>query len=146
MPFSKSRPRNLLDYNATHRILICRECQYMVQKSAISSHLLHHKIYREERQALLAWVNELHLLEPEDVPPSASRTPAIDGLPIITRYRYISSPDCESLCVSLKRIKRHQSSHLNVNDLSDVDAFAQPAKLQTFFRGTRLQYLEVSSN
>jgi hypothetical protein len=146
MPSSKPGPLDLLDYNATYRILICRECQYAIQKSAISSHLLRHKIYREERQALLLFTDKLQLLQPEDVPLPASGTPAIDGLPIISGYRCISSPDCKSLCASLKRMKRHQRENHNVDDLSDIDAFAQPAKLQTFFRGTKLQYFEVSAN
>lgn len=143
MSFAKLHPRDLLDYNATYRILICRECQYAIQKSAISSHLLRHKIYREERQALLSFANGLDLFEPEQVPVPVSGTPAVDGLPVISGYRCISSSDYEGLCASLKRMKRHQSDFHSVNDLSNVHAFARPAQLQTFFRGTKLQYFEV---
>ena len=57
----------LLCYNAQHKLLICLECKYAIQKHAVDSHLLRHKIYREERQQLLSAISELELPEPDDV-------------------------------------------------------------------------------
>src|ERR1700753_2780327 len=95
MPITFGTP-NLLEYNAKHRQLICRECKYAIQKSALGSHLLRHKIYRGERQRLLTSIARLALLEPDDVqlPPAAS--PPVDGLPIISGYR-CTATGCESL-------------------------------------------------
>jgi hypothetical protein len=134
---------DLLHYNATYRVLICRECQYAIQKSAVSSHLLRHKIYREERQHLLSSIAQLSLLDPDDVPIPPPGVLAIDGLPVIPGYR-CTQTGCESLCASLKRMKRHQSDVHGVSDFAGVDAFSRPTKLQTFFRGTKLKYFEVS--
>jgi hypothetical protein len=144
MPPMTIHPKDLLHYNPTHLILICLECQYAIQKSAVSSHLLRHKIYREERQQLLSYVTNLNLLEPEDVSLPPPESPPIEGLPIITGYRCVQD-GCRSLCASLKRMRKHQSEIHGVRNLGDVAEVARPAELQTFFRGTKLRYFEVST-
>lgn len=143
MPSSPRNPQDLLAYNSAYRVLICRKCQYAIQKNAISSHLLRHKIYREERQRLLSYVAELDILDPEDVisPPPGSQ--AIPGLSVIPGYCCIR-PGCDSLCASIKRMKRHQSQDHKETDLVNIAAYARPVMLQTFFRGTKLKYVEVS--
>jgi hypothetical protein len=139
MPSIRSESRDLLEYNAIHRVLICRECQYAIQKSAVSSHLLRHRIYREERQRLLNTIAKLDLAEPEDVPPPTSGLRAIDGLPVISGYR-CTWDGCDNLCASVKRMRRHFSE---VHIVSNGDFFTRSVKLQTFFRGTKLRYFEV---
>lgn len=140
MPPLRLGPRDLLEYDGRYGVLICRECQYAIQKSALPSHLLRHKIYRGERQRLLSSIAQLDLLESEDVTLPAPTSPPIDSLPIISGYR-CTIASCENLCASSKRMKRHQSE---IHELSDSPSCARPAKLQTFFRGTKLRYFEVT--
>ncbi|KAL6718494.1 hypothetical protein ACLMJK_004586 [Lecanora helva] len=134
----------LLEYNAEHSLLICRECQYAVQKSALESHLLRHKIYRGDRKQLLSAIAHLDLLEPHRVLLPAPGSPPIDALPILSGYR-CTAEGCEHLTVSSKRMKRHWSESHNFDGYIDLmSTFARPAKLQTFFRGTKIRYFEVS--
>ncbi|KAH7067239.1 hypothetical protein BKA63DRAFT_521801 [Paraphoma chrysanthemicola] len=135
---------DLLHFNPTYRVVICRECQYAIQKSAISSHLLRHKIYREERQVLLAYTSQLDLVDPDHVALPRPSTPAISNLPIIPGFACIVD-GCNALCASLKRIKRHQTEAHGRVELSNVENFARAVNLQTFFRGTKLRYFEVNS-
>jgi len=57
----------LLEHDPRHGVLICLKCRYAVQRSALDSHLLRHKIYREERKRLVASVSHLNILEPDKV-------------------------------------------------------------------------------
>lgn len=132
----------LLVYNAKHKVVLCLECKYAVQKSALGSHLLRHKIYRGERQQILSSLAQLEVLEPDDVelPPTGSSP--IDGIPTIPGFK-CTAPGCHGLCASRKRMRRHWSE---VHGVSDPPAsFAREASLQTFFRGTKLKYFEVDS-
>lgn len=134
---------DFLQYEPEHKVLICKECQYAIQKSALGSHLLRHKIYRGQRQRLLSSIAKLDLLEPEDVRlPSPSSQP-VQNLPVVSGYRCVSA-GCSSLCASEKRMKRHwsESHNTNINGVLD-EIFAQKTLLQTFFRGTKLRYFEV---
>lgn len=133
---------DLLAYNAKHRVLICRECKYAVQKSALGSHLLRHKVYRRERQRLLSVIAKLDILEPDDVQlPTANSLP-VEGLPTISGYRCTAN-GCENLCASSKRMRRHWSEKHGESDPSP--SCSRPVLLQTFFRGTKLKYFEVWS-
>ncbi|OAQ60219.1 fungal specific transcription factor domain-containing protein [Pochonia chlamydosporia 170] len=134
-------PRNLLEYNPTYRVLICRECQYAIQKTAVQSHLLRHKIYRDDRTRLLRSIAQLDLFEPHRVPLPEPSSPPIDGLPVISGFR-CDMAGCGNLCASLKRMRRHLSEVHGLSKASDA-SFASPAKIQTFFRGTKLRYFEV---
>ena len=135
--------RDLLEYNAKHSVLICRECKYAIQKNALGSHLLRHKIYRGKRQELLSSIAGLELLEPDDVQLPTAGSPPVDGLPIISGYR-CTATRCESLCASSKRMRRHWSEIHGVSD--PPDSFARSVNIQTFFRGTKLRYFEVASS
>jgi hypothetical protein len=137
-------PNDLLIYNPTYRILICRECQYAIQKSAVSSHFLRHKIYREERQRLLAYSTGLDLPEPDHVDTPGPGTPAIDGLPLIAGY-VCTSDACGKLYASLKRMKKHWSEMHGDGSGSEL-LFMRPVVMQTFFRGTKIRYFEVSTD
>jgi len=146
MPTIRLGSRDLLEYDARYGVLICRECQYAIQKSALQSHLLRHKIYRGEREQLLSSIAQLNIYEPHNVPlPSPASTP-IDALPVISGYR-CTAPGCGNLCASSKRMKRHWSEIHGFNKPPPgSSSFARPAKLQTFFRGTRLRYFEVAAS
>ncbi|KAK3387929.1 hypothetical protein B0H63DRAFT_392579 [Podospora didyma] len=141
IPFDR---RSLLKYDATHRVLICRECKYAIQKSALESHLLRHKIYRGERRRLLAAIAHLDILDPDDVqnPPAGSRP--LDGLPIISGFKCIAADGCGSVCASSKRMRRHWSETHGVSDPSPDGAFFRVTSLQTLFKGTKLRYFEVA--
>lgn len=54
-------PKELLEYDATYGVIICREYQYAIQQSALQSHLLQHKIFRSERTTLLASIAQLDI-------------------------------------------------------------------------------------
>ncbi|KAL3417063.1 hypothetical protein PVAG01_11486 [Phlyctema vagabunda] len=136
--------RELLEYNARYRVLICRECQYAIQKSALGSHLLRHKIFRGERESLLDSITQLNLLEAHLVPLPSSTSPPINGLSIVPGYR-CAATGCGNLCASIKRMRRHWSEiHGFSQPLPDSSVFACPVTLQTFFRGTKLKYFEVT--
>ncbi|KAI9713770.1 MAG: hypothetical protein M1828_001364 [Chrysothrix sp. TS-e1954] len=137
---------DLLEYCPGYSILICRECHYAIQKSALESHLLKHKIYRGDRQRLLSSINQFDLLEPHLVPlPAPGLTPVSD-LPVVSGYRCTES-GCRHLTASSKRMQRHWSeSHGFGGAIPLPSSFAHPVKLQTFFRGTKVRYFEVASN
>lgn len=135
----------LLFYNATYRVLICRECKYAIQKSALESHLLRHKIYRNERAQLLASIAKLVLFEPQDVPLPHPTSPPIDGLPVTNGYR-CTIGGCGNLCASEKRMRRHWSENHDGLKQGAFEECVREAMIQTFFRGTRLRYFEVNSS
>ncbi|KAL3473151.1 hypothetical protein BJX99DRAFT_272412 [Aspergillus californicus] len=140
MPDVEARfgPRQILEYNGRYGVLICHECQYAIQKSALQSHLLRHKLYRSDRQQLLDVIADLHLFEPDHVALPPPESPPIHGLPVIAGYR-CTAAGCENLCASLKRMKKHwRECH------GPDDSLARPAALQTFFRGTKIRYFEVT--
>ncbi|THX35133.1 hypothetical protein D6D12_00580 [Aureobasidium pullulans] len=144
MPTTKAEDRDLLEYNPKHSVLICRECQYAIQKNALESHLLRHKIYRSERQRLIASVSQLTILEPDDVLLPTADSPPVEGISILAGYRCTSS-DCQHLTVSEKRMKRHWSeTHGSDKIIPKLSTFAVAVSLQTFFRGTKVKYFEVT--
>jgi len=145
MPAIRLGSRNLLTYDARYGALICRECQYAIQKSAVRSHLLRHKIYRDERQRLLSSIAQFGLFEPHHVPLPTPASPPIDALPIISGYG-CTAAGCGNLCASSKRMRRHRNEIHGLNERPDSSSFARPVKLQTFFRGTKLRYFEVTSS
>jgi len=145
MPAIRFGAGDLLIYNSKYGLLICRECQYAIQKNALESHLLRHKIYRGDRQRLLSSIANLDLLEPHHVPIPAPGSPPIDALPILSGYR-CTAAGCRHLTASSKRMKRHWSAiHGLAGSVSLSSSFARPVKLQTFFRGTKVSYFEVAS-
>ena len=144
MPAVRFIAGDLLEYNSNYSLLICRQCQYAIQKNALESHLLRHKIYRGDRQRLLSSIAQLHILEPQHVTLPAPRSPPVDALPILSGYR-CTAKACRHLTVSLKRMKRHWSEiHGLGGSVPLSHSFARPVKLQTFFRGTKVRYFEVA--
>ena len=145
MPAIRLDSRDLLEYNPRYRVLICRECQYAIQKSALRSHLLRHRIYRGERQRLMSSIAQLDLFEPHQVPLPSPASPPIDALQIISGYR-CAATGCRNLCASFKRMRRHQSEIHGLSEPPNSSSFSRPVKLQTFFRGTKLRYFEVTAS
>ena len=144
MPAMTFGAGDLLEYNSKYRLLICRECQYAIQKTALGSHLLRHKIYRGDRQRLLSSIAQLDLLEPHHVPLPAPGSPPVDALPVLSGYR-CAAAGCQHLTASSKRMKRHWSGvHGLSGSVTPSSSFAHPVKLQTFFRGTKIRYFEVA--
>lgn len=131
---------DFLEFNHQFQVLICLQCRYAVQKTALESHLLRHKIYRGERRRLLLSLSEHPILDPDDVQVPTPDSQPIDGLPIIQGYR-CTSPGCDSKCASIKRMRRHWSESHGISD--PPESCSRPASLQTFFRGTKLRYFEV---
>lgn len=144
MPAIRFGAGDLLEYNSKYSLLICRECQYAIQKNALESHLLRHKIYRGDRQRLLSSIAQLDLLEPHHVPLPAPGSPPVDALPILSGY-CCTAEGCRHLTASSKRMKRHWSEiHGLDGSVPLSSSFARPVKLQTFFRGTKVRYFEVA--
>jgi hypothetical protein len=131
---------DLLHYNAQYKLLICLECKYAIQKNAVDSHLLRHKIYRGERQQLLSAISELELPEPDDVQFPSEPCEPVQGLPVIAGYKCTAS-ECGSLYASVKRMRRHWSESHGVTGLPD--SYSCAVNMQTFFRGTKVRYFEV---
>ncbi|CAI6333970.1 unnamed protein product [Periconia digitata] len=135
-------PNDCFEYVPRYGVLICRECRYAIQKSALQSHLLRHKIYREERQQLLVSIEQFSIGEPDDVPVPHPTSPPIDGLDVIPGFSCIKA-GCGHLCASVKRMRLHHSEVHDLVNSSSADA-SRPVKLQTFFRGTKIRYFVVT--
>lgn len=144
MPPIRINNRDLLQYDASLRILICRDCQYAIQRSALESHLLRHKIYREDRKRILASCAQLDILEPDEIVPPSPASQPINGLPVLLGY-CCTVDGCGNLCTSSKRMSMHQREKHHLQNNSELESCIRPAKLQTFFRGTKIRYFEVGS-
>ena len=73
---------DLLQYNPKYSLLICRECQYAIQKKRADSHPLRYKIYRGDIQRLLSSIaQKVDPLEPHLVPLPAPLSPPVHALP-----------------------------------------------------------------
>ncbi|KAI2958107.1 hypothetical protein CBS147323_8713 [Aspergillus niger] len=136
-----TEPTELLHYIPQHRVLICKECQYAIQPSAIPRHLKEmHKIYRSHRQRYIDYTDQLDLAKPDHVIlPEANEGP-IPFLPIIDGLACGAS-GCHHLCATGKRMKMHcNAEHPGV---PVVDLKGSPVQMQTFFRGNQLRYFVV---
>jgi len=139
---SRPAPSELLQYLPAHKVLICKECRYAIQPSAISRHLkdLHH-IYRSDRSELIEYTKGLQLAQPADVvlpPPHEAPVPFIP-----TESGLACARDgCTHLCVTAKRMKSHwATAH---KDVVGSGSQWNPVTLQTFFKGNQLKYFIVS--
>jgi hypothetical protein len=142
VPPVRTHANDILTYNAQYRVLICCECQYAVQKSALESHLLRHKIYRADRQRLLSSVSSYDVSQPEDVLVPDPTTLPVEGLPIIAGLKCRIS-DCGHYCASKKRMRKHWADNHSDIVFDDFENCCHRVKLQTFFLGTKLRYFEV---
>ncbi|KAK3714330.1 hypothetical protein LTR37_007916 [Vermiconidia calcicola] len=116
---------------------------FAVQPQALASHLLKHRIYRNERQQLLDNLSRLALREPEDVPVPDPASPPLAHLPLYNGYICLA-PQCSHSCVSQKRMFQHWSEAHGEHDSKRVSA--RSATLQTFFRGNKIRYFQVNGS
>jgi hypothetical protein len=107
--YSSLGTQNAMHYLPQHRVLICRECQYAIQPSAISRHLkeLHH-IYHSNRQEFMTYAGGSDLADPKDV-----TAPKLDGDPVpgltIIRGLACGVKQCGHLCATVKRMKMQKA-------------------------------------
>jgi hypothetical protein len=143
MPEAALSPTDLLHYIPAHRVLVCKECRYAIQPSAISRHLKDlHKIFRSDRSHLVEYTKKLDLADPADVvlpPPHEAPVPL---LPIESGLS-CARDGCNHLCITVKRMKSHwATAHRDV--VGSASSQWRPVTLQTFFRGNQLRYFIVS--
>lgn len=133
----------LLKHNPEYGVLVCLKCHYAVQRSALDSHLLRHKIYRDKRKRLVASVSHLEILEPDEVSVPAPTSQALDH---ITKFSGLKCTvqQCGHLTVSMKRMKLHWKQAHDSPEFASND-LARDVTLQTFFRGNKVRYFEVES-
>ncbi|KAG4440421.1 hypothetical protein IFR05_004114 [Cadophora sp. M221] len=135
------RQSRLLTYLPTHQVLICKDCRYAIQPSAISRHLKElHGICRSDREEFMAYTRSLNLANPKDVPLPKSDAPPVPFLPTHRGFACGLS-GCLHLCVTIKRMKRHWA-HAH-NGVMINGGRWRPVVLQTFFRGNQLRYFAV---
>lgn len=137
-------PGDLLIYNPQYRIIICRECQYAVQPSALDSHLLRHKIYRQARKNLIDAYKDLPLELPCSIRQPLPYSLPIDGLSVISGWR-CTFENCAHLCASSKRLRKHWTD-VHPDRQAEIDKLGVRVSMQTFFRGALVSYFEVSTD
>jgi hypothetical protein len=141
-PLSSQEPPRLLQYVPTHRIVICKVCQYAIQPRAISRHLKdYHQIRRHARRPFMRYVASLDLREPQDVVMPTIPVAPVPFLPI-TSGLACCIPACRYLSISIKSLTTHWNAEHSTSEQTGVRW--HHVKLQTFFRGNRLKYFEVS--
>jgi hypothetical protein len=141
MPSVPLQPTELLHYLPQYRVLICKECRYAIQPSAVSRHLkeLHH-IYRSNRHAFMKYTDGLDLAHPKDV---TLPGPSEDPVPYLTVTSGLACAisGCDHLCATVKRMKMHRAAEHS--GVVPDDSQWRPVDLQTFFRGNQLRYFIV---
>lgn len=144
MPSNDALPQacSLLKHYEEYGVVICRNCQFAVQPSALASHLLKHQIYRGERRRLLAQLCKLRLQDPSDVVDPSPGSSPVPELPVYKGYSCLS-PGCDHVCASVKRMAQHWSDIHGERESRNVQA--RDCWLQTFFRGNKIRYFEVSA-
>ena len=137
-----NQPQGLLKYDPQHRILICMQCCYAIQPTAISRHLKElHQIRRNERKELLESIRDVELADPADIQLPLADSLPVESLPVEDGVA-CNALGCGYLSVTTKRMKRHWTTEHGA-------VVADPAnwrsvKLQTFFKGTQLRYFIVT--
>ncbi|OBT52984.1 hypothetical protein VE04_08314 [Pseudogymnoascus sp. 24MN13] len=141
MPAAPTEPTELLHYLPQHRVLICKECQYAIQPSAISRHLKElHRIYRSNRQKFMKYAEGLDLADPAYVILPGPNEGPVPFLPTIGGLACVVI-GCHYLCATDKRMKMHWSAEHSGVVAGDTQCHL--VKLQTFFRGNQLRYFIV---
>ncbi|KJY01601.1 hypothetical protein TI39_contig285g00051 [Zymoseptoria brevis] len=132
---------DLLKYYEEYGVVICVQCQFAVQPTALTSHLLKHQIYRNERRQLLASLYKLRLESPCRVRDPPRGSPPFAELPVYRGHR-CEANECDHVCASHKRMSQHWSDVHGERESRKVQA--REAWLQTFFRGNKVRYFEVA--
>ena len=136
------QPRELLQYLAAYRTVVCATCHYAVQPNAIGRHLkdIHH-IHRSHRRPFTRYVSSLLLDEPQKVIQSKVDDFPVPQLPVEDGLE-CGDLGCSHLCGSIKRMQSHWISVHGRPGRASLDW--HPAPLQTFFRGNLLRYFTKS--
>lgn len=138
------RQRQLFLHLPERRVLLCKECRYAIQPSAISRHLKEiHRIYRSDRRVLVEYAQGLDLADPPDVVLPRPHEPPVPFLPIEGGLA-CGAEACGYLCVTAKRMKHHWKQGHD-HSVSKAPTW-RPVHLQTFFRGNQLRYFVVWSS
>ncbi|CAK1359312.1 hypothetical protein CB0940_05541 [Cercospora beticola] len=132
---------DLLKHYEEYGVIICKPCAFAIQPSALASHLLKHQIYRSERRRLMAQLAHLKLKDPADVVDPSPLSPPIPELQVYKGIRCLHK-DCQHICASEKRMSQHWSDVHGERESKNV--VTRPAWLQTFFRGNKIRYFEIS--
>jgi hypothetical protein len=107
VPSTTPRPYQLLHYVLPYRVLICKECRYAIQPSAISRHLKElHQIYRSSRKEFVEYAQSLDLADPGDVIVPGTSVAPVPFLPTTSGLACRAS-GCGHLCVTIQRMKSH---------------------------------------
>lgn len=134
-------PTDLLKHYEEYGVIICKPCSFAIQPSALASHLLKHQIYRSERRKLISQLAHLKLKDPADVVDPAPMSSPVPELQIYKGIRCLYQ-DCQHICASEKRMSQHWSDLHGERESKNV--VTRPAWLQTFFRGNKIRYFEIS--
>lgn len=132
---------DLLKHYEEYGVIICKPCSFAIQPSALASHLLKHQIYRSERRKLISQLVHLKLTDPADVVDPAPMSNPVPELQIYKGLRCLHK-GCQHICASEKRMSQHWSEVHGERESKNV--ITRPAWLQTFFRGNKIRYFEVS--
>ncbi|KAF2209452.1 hypothetical protein CERZMDRAFT_100246 [Cercospora zeae-maydis SCOH1-5] len=132
---------DLLKHYEGYGVIICKPCAFAIQPSALASHLLKHQIYRSERRRLMAQLAHLKLKDPADVVDPSPLSPPVPELQVYKGIRCMHD-DCQHICASEKRMSQHWSDVHGERESKNV--VTRPAWLQTFFRGNKIRYFEIS--
>jgi hypothetical protein len=144
MTSTTPKPSQLLHYLLPYRVLICKECRYAIQPSAISRHLKDlHRIYRSDRREFMEYAQSLDLADPGDIILPEPNEAPVHFLPTASGFACTAS-GCSHLCVTIQRMKRHWA--MVHSDVVANTAQWYPVDLQTFFRGNQLRYFMVCRN
>ncbi|KAI5357586.1 hypothetical protein Slin15195_G039460 [Septoria linicola] len=134
-------PTDLLKHYDCYGVIICKPCAFAIQPSALASHLLKHQIYRSERRKLMSQLAHLKLKDPADVVDPAPMSAHVPELQVYKGLRCLHE-DCQHICASEKRMSQHWSDVHGERESKNV--VTRPAWLQTFFRGNKIRYFEIS--
>ena len=102
-------PDDYFVYLDIWKVLVCRSCQYGLQKNGVESHLIrkHQAILLAIRKALIAYAETLTLLSPSQVltPSTSTSIQAFDCLKLFNEGSCCIQ--CEALFGTLSSMKMH---------------------------------------
>jgi hypothetical protein len=131
-------PQDLLRHYREYGVLLCQKCEYAIQPRAVERHLKDiHRILRAARRPYVAYANRYELREPGEVTGLQVDRFPLPFLPVFDGLKCLEQ-GCHHLCVSTKRMQKHWLAQHERHGHAGADW--QPAPLQTFFRGSLLQY------
>ncbi|KAL1850884.1 hypothetical protein Plec18170_006721 [Paecilomyces lecythidis] len=135
---SRKPPAELLEYLAPYQVLVCSTCKYAIQPAAISRHLKEiHRLYRSDREPYLRHAFTFQLADAAEVIKAPIEQFPVPLLPILNGM-ICGHDNCDYLCASIKRMKRHWVSSHGCAGRENEDWY--PVPMQTFFRGNLLSY------